>query len=44
MGFNHALTGFESPGQMFDAFAASERYQVLALFDFIGGRAAIRAP
>ena len=37
MGFNHALAGFESTGQMFDAFAASERYQVLALFDFIGG-------
>ena len=37
MGFNHALAGYESAGQMLDAFAASERYQVLALFDFIGG-------
>lgn len=36
MGFNHALAGFESAGQMFDAFRASRRNQILAFFDFIG--------
>ena len=36
MGFNHKLAGFESAGQMFDAFRISERNQVLAFFDFIG--------
>ena len=36
MGFNHRLAGFESAGQMFDAFRTSMRNQVLAFFDFIG--------
>ncbi len=36
MGFNHALVGFESAGQMYDAFRGSARNQVLAFFDFIG--------
>lgn len=37
LGANHALAGFESPGQMFDAFMASARCQVLAFFDLLGG-------
>lgn len=44
MGFNHVLLGYDSAGQMFDAFASSERYQVLGLFDFIGGRGADAPP
>ena len=44
MGFNHALLGYDSAGQMFDAFASSERYQVMGLFDFIGGRDADAPP
>lgn len=37
MGFNYDLVGYESAGQMFDAFSSSERYQLLSYFDFIGG-------
>jgi hypothetical protein len=44
MGLNHALLGYDSAGQMFDAFASSERYQVMGLFDFIGGRDADAPP
>lgn len=36
MGFNHRLAGFDSAGQMFDAFRAGRRNQLLAFFDFIG--------
>lgn len=38
MGFNYASLGYGSVQQMFDAFAASERAQVMGLFDFIQGR------
>ncbi|MBN1487041.1 MAG: DUF3380 domain-containing protein [Anaerolineae bacterium] len=37
MGFNYALVGYESVHQMFDAFARSERSQIVGLFDFIQG-------
>jgi hypothetical protein len=37
MGFNYAMIGYESVQQMFDGFAASERNQVVAFFDFIQG-------
>jgi hypothetical protein len=37
MGFNYAMIGYESVQQMFDAFAASERNQVIAFFDFVQG-------
>jgi hypothetical protein len=37
MGFTFATIGYESAGQMFDAFSSSERYQILALFDLIAG-------
>ncbi|MFQ5577815.1 MAG: N-acetylmuramidase domain-containing protein, partial [Anaerolineae bacterium] len=38
MGFNYPLAGYQTVGQMFDAFKSSERHQLLGLFDFIGGR------
>jgi len=38
MGFNYASLGYASVQAMFDAFAESERAQVLGLFDFIQGR------
>ncbi len=37
MGFNFATVGYESAGQMFDAFSSSERYQIFAVFDLIAG-------
>jgi hypothetical protein len=37
MGFNHASLGFESVQQMFDAFAANERNQIIGFFDFVQG-------
>lgn len=37
LGACHTLAGYESAAQMFDAFASSERYQVLALFDVMAG-------
>jgi hypothetical protein len=37
MGFNYALLGYQTVDGMFEAFATSERYQLFALFDFIGG-------
>jgi hypothetical protein len=40
MGFTYATIGYESAGQMFDAFSSSERYQIFALFDLIAGPAA----
>ncbi len=35
MGFNYATLGFASVHEMFDAFATSERNQIVGLFDFI---------
>lgn len=40
MGFSYASIGYESAGQMFDAFSSSERYQVFAVFDLIAGSSA----
>ncbi len=40
MGLNYAAIGYESVGQMFDALASSERYQILAVFDLIAGPSA----
>jgi hypothetical protein len=37
MGFTHAAIGYESAKQMFDAFSSSERYQIFAVFDLLGG-------
>lgn len=37
MGSNYADAGFESVQQMFDAFAASEKRQIVAFFDFLQG-------
>jgi N-acetylmuramidase-like protein/SH3 domain-containing protein len=37
MGFNFAACGYESVQQMFDAFSASERNQVIGFFDFVQG-------
>jgi hypothetical protein len=37
MGFTFATIGYESAGQMFDAFSSSERYQIFAVFDLIAG-------
>jgi hypothetical protein len=37
MGFNFATLGFESVQQMFDAFSASERNQIIGFFDFVQG-------
>jgi hypothetical protein len=37
MGFARPAIGYESVGQMFDAFSSSERYQLLAVFDLIAG-------
>lgn len=38
MGFNHAIVGHDSAAQMFRAFARSERWQVLAFFDFCAAK------
>jgi hypothetical protein len=40
MGFSYATIGYASVEQMFDAFSSSERYQILAVFDFIAGSSA----
>jgi hypothetical protein len=37
MGFTYAAADYESVGQMFDAFASSERNQIFAVFDLIAG-------
>jgi hypothetical protein len=37
MGFNHARIGYESVREMFRAFQAGIRYQILGLFDFLKG-------
>ncbi|MFQ5932316.1 MAG: N-acetylmuramidase domain-containing protein, partial [Nitrospiraceae bacterium] len=37
MGFNHARIGYDSVGEMFRAFQAGIRYQILGLFDFLKG-------
>jgi hypothetical protein len=37
MGFNYAALGFESVQQMFTAFSASERNQIVGFFDFVKG-------
>lgn len=38
MGFNYAAVGYESVGQMFDAFKSGERYHIFAAFDLIAGQ------
>ena len=37
MGFNCTAIGCESPQEMFDCFAGSERDQIIGFFDFVGG-------
>jgi hypothetical protein len=37
LGASHAAAGYQSAGQMLDAFASSERFQVLARFDLLAG-------
>lgn len=37
MGFNFAKAGYESVGEMFEAFRSGVRFQILGLFDFIKG-------
>lgn len=43
MGFNCQACGYESATRMFEAFARSERWQVLAFFDFCAGRSLLDA-
>ena len=38
MGFNHALVEYSAAAEMFRAFGRSERWQVLAFFDFCAGK------
>jgi hypothetical protein len=38
MGFTYNAIGYESVGQMYDAFNSGERYQLLGFFDLIAGR------
>jgi hypothetical protein len=38
MGFNYHLLGFDSVHDMYEAFLASERNQIICFFDFIKGR------
>lgn len=38
MGFNYAGIGYTSVQEMFDAFAGSERGQIIGFFDFVRGR------
>lgn len=38
MGFNHALVGYGAAADMFRAFGRSERWQVLAFFDFCAAK------
>ena len=37
MGFNHAAIGYDSAGEMFDAFSKDIRAQIVGMFDFIRG-------
>jgi len=37
LGCNYGLVGYSSPGELFNAFAFSERCQILGLFDLIAG-------
>lgn len=37
LGASHAAAGYQSAAQMLDAFASSERFQVLARFDLLAG-------
>jgi hypothetical protein len=37
VGFNYATLGFESVHQMYDAFSAGERQQIIGFFDFVQG-------
>lgn len=37
MGFNYASVGYESVNEMFEAFSANERDQVIGFFDFVQG-------
>ena len=37
MGFNFAGIGYESVGEMFNAFESDIRYHILGLFDFLKG-------
>jgi hypothetical protein len=37
VGFNYPTLGYESVHQMFDAFSASERNQIVGFFDFVQG-------
>jgi hypothetical protein len=39
MGFNHAAIGYDSAKEMFDRFAADERFHIHGLFDFVKGSA-----
>ena len=43
MGFNHALVGYGAASDMFRAFSRSERWQVLAFFDFCAGKGILPA-
>ncbi|MBN2004590.1 MAG: DUF3380 domain-containing protein [Anaerolineae bacterium] len=43
MGFNYATLGYASVQEMFDAFAKSEREQIIGFFNFIKGRHATSA-
>ncbi len=40
MGFNHSTLGYDTVQQMFDAFSASERDQIIGFFNFVRGRTA----
>ncbi len=40
VGFNYATLGFESVHQMYDAFSAGERHQIIGFFDFVQGTGA----
>jgi hypothetical protein len=37
MGFNHGTIGYATVEEMFDAFATSERCQIIGFFDFVRG-------
>lgn len=43
MGFNHGVAGHDSAADMFRAFARSERWQVLAFFDFCAAKGILPA-
>ncbi len=43
MGFNYATLGYASVQEMFDAFARSEREQIIGFFNFVKGRQATSA-